>query len=494
MFDSFINKVISFISIDNTNTNWLRTFNEQELEGINNEKIKLLVRKAGIPDDLKRTVWPKLINLHELAYQEDNSKIIKERKHSRSLSTLLNCDILQVFQLNKSEANLVKGLLMCFRGEVHLIMQIILPFLVKYCSVDEVEELISRVNAPLESGGYYFYPRNTREILIFERIFEDLMSKFAPSIIKRITNIQLIIPEFAPEWEKLLFGFFLEIYPFSLITHIFDCFLVEGYKILLRFAIAHCILRQPKLLKATSPSTFTMELFRPKENCSEEFKKKFFDLAFGLNFSRSQVERYKNRHRKTSLGDIDKEDIRLLIHQTQKLPTLLQESLVCDDDHWRLLWKWVPNRFRILQVDLLFRKTIHGGSMTTMYEVCSAIEPLLLLVENLKGEKFGAFISKAFSNRPNRRKYLSPFFGTGETFIFKLSDPPSAHFYTATNNNSNFICADPCFLALGCSDGKFGIWIGDDLSLSSASPCKTFDGGFELPESEIKEVEIFKFV
>jgi hypothetical protein len=172
----------------------------------------------------------------------------------------------------------------------------------------------------------------------------------------------------------------------------------------------------------------------------------------------------------------------------------LQESLICDDDNWRLLWKWIPNRFKILQIDLVFRKTIHGGSMASMYEACSITEPLVLVSESVDGQKFGAFISKALSNRPNRGKYLSPFFGTGETFIFKLSDPPSAHFYTALNNNVNFICADPHFLALGCSDGKFGIWIGEDLSLSSAAPCKTFDGGFEMRETDIKEVEIFKFV
>ena len=292
----------------------------------------------------------------------------------------------------------------------------------------------------------------------------------------------------------MLFGLGVEIYSLSLATHIFDCFLVEGYKILLRFALAHCILRQSKLLKTTSPATFTKELFKPKENCNDDFKKKLFEVAFGLNFSRSQVESYKNRHRKTSLGDIDKEDIRLLIHQTQKLPTLLQESLICDDNQWRMLWKWIPSRFRILQVDLVFRSSIDGVSMTTLYDICSTSEPLLLIVETMDERKFGAYISKALSSRPNRKKYSSPFFGTGETFVFKLSDPPSAHFYTAQNNNTNFICAEPYFLAFGCSDGRFGVWVGEDLSRGSAAPCKTFDGGFEVPETDINEVEIFKFV
>jgi hypothetical protein len=494
MFGTLINKALSIFSIDPTNVNWLRTFNEQEMDNINDPQIKQLVRKQGIPNDLKRTIWPKLIRLHRKVKIEENCEQLSRRRHSRSLSTILNNDILEVFQLNKSEANMVKSILMGYRGEIHTILQTVLPFLVKFCAIDEIEDLVARINTPSDHGGYYFYPKSTREILIFERVFEDLLENFAPSIMKRITSIQLIIPEFAPEWDRLLFSFCVEIYPLSLITHIFDCFLVEGYKILLRFALAHCILRQSNLIKATSPATFTKELFKSKENCNDTFKRKLFDVAFGLNFSRSQVERYKNRHRKTSLGDIDKEDIRLLIHQTQKLPTLLQESLVCDDDQWRLLWKWIPNRFRILQVDLAFRKSINGGSMNTMYDCCSDIEPLLLLLETKDEQKFGAFISKALSNHPNRKKYSTPFFGTGETFVFKLSEPPSAHFYTANNNNTNFICAEPYFLAFGCSDGKFGIWIGEDLSRGSAAPCKTFDGGFELPETNIKEVEIFKFV
>ena len=181
MFGSLINKALSFLSVDPTNANWLRTFSEQEIEEINDPRIRHLVRKQGIPNDLKRTIWPKLIKLHRIAKNEELTQQLHKRRHSRNLSTLLNNDVLEVFELSKSESNMVKSLLMGYRGEVHIIMQIILPFLVKFCAIDEIEDLTMRINTPSEQGGYFFYPKNNREILIFERVFEDLLHKFAPS-------------------------------------------------------------------------------------------------------------------------------------------------------------------------------------------------------------------------------------------------------------------------------------------------------------------------
>jgi hypothetical protein len=251
------------------------------------------------------------------------------------------------------------------------------------------------------------------------------------------------------------------------------------------------------LSKATSPASFEQELFRPKENAKDDFWHLLMETAFDLNFSRSLVDRYRHRHRKLSDADLEPEDLRLLIQQTQKMPTLLQESSVCSDRDWGSVWKWIPSRHRMLQVDCVFRKSVHGSSMSTLYAMCAQHEPLLIFIETLdeEGGIVGAFASKGFHNRPIRKKFTSPFFGTGESFIFRLGERPAAYNWAPGTPNSNFICADDQFLGFGCSEGRFGLWIGEQLSKCSASPCMTFNNAdFRMEEREIREMEVFKFV
>lgn len=495
---TILNKALALLSLSNNGNDgsyaeWLRKFEEYYCER-DQLGIKLLVRSNGIPDDLRRTIWPKLIRLHskpssETMYTKGEQS---KQRHSRSLSVNISPNDFEGFHLTEAEQAHLKSVMFTFSGHVPPILQVLLALIIKYCGHESVGEFITCMT-PILPSEYYFYPAGKRDVLIFERVFEELLGKFCPSVMKRLTNLQLLVPDYVPQWEQLLFTFFIGIYQLEITVKIFDCFLVEGYKVLLRFALAHCIQRENKLAKVTSPADFEQELFRSE---AQDHWHALKNTAFDLNFSRTLVERYRNRHRKLSDADLDVEDLRLLLQQTQKMPTLLQESNICSDRDWRNVWKWIPARHRMLQLDLAFRKSVHGGSMSTLYALCAQNEPLLLFATTVDGTIIGAFISKGLHSRPIRKKFSSPFFGTGETFIFQLGvEHPAAYHWTLGTPNANYVCADSYFLGFGCSEGRFGLWIGEGLSRVSCSQCLTFNNtSLVLEETDIYELEVFKFV
>ena len=62
----------------------------------------------------------------------------------------------------------------------------------------------------------------------------------------------------------------------------------------------------------------------------------------------------------------------------------------------------------------------------------------------------------------------------GESFIFNLRPSAQVFPWHESHENQQFIYADENFLAIGCSSGKFGIWIDRDLNQVISSPCDTF--------------------
>lgn len=504
-----------------------------------------------------------------------------------------------------------------------------------------------------------YFPLHRRDYLVFERVFEDLVTSFCPKVAKHIILVQLKDPTYAPKWELVLSGLFIGILPRELVLRIFDCYLTEGFKIILRFAVAHIIIRQKVILSARNgvqidqailkptyaidslplnstshhssddgakklaghfdsvsgasdinitalnrhevvesigDALFGTQLFQndpskikppdssdPAQNfvmiskedlftntlnhdiskkaskvspkfqniacrsnsvdtirieshhgknfdindesllkqtlddqnfetfdeshfkhgfaqikhlnsvtrssdgspahylpptmdledaidskdnldppntsdpnqilSKEDFdliKKKsqatadneirtlkykiqkdskrkpleiskttnaliklYFDTAKGVRFDRSQIERYRNRRRKHSMGDFDQED-RLLIFQ-RPMPTIRKPSSFMSVRDWTALWQWIPPRYRLLDVDLIFTLESDGRHLLNLFQNCAGVEPVILLVETASGGVVGGYLSRAIG-----LEHGQSFYGTGETFIFGL--------------------------------------------------------------------------
>lgn len=340
-----------------------------------------------------------------------------------------------------------------------------------------------------------YFPLHRRDYLVFERVFEDLIHRFVPSVSKHIGRIQQEHRDYAPEWYRLLSELLLGIIPRPAVLRIMDAYLVEGYKVLLRFALAHLIRRQSAILASQTPAQVDEALFgaygESQWNEQQE-QRKLFKAAYAIHFSRTNINRYRSRNRKLSVGDFDTEDRLLIFHRP--LPQLLHPSSFVREEEWAALWSWIPSRYRLLNLDLVYSSREHGRLLTTLYQRCATSEPLLLLIETHKGTAMGAYLSKSFQHRSG-----PTFYGTGECFLFSLR-PRLAHYPWKTDSgSSSFISASDLFLACGTGGYDFGLWL--DKYMNRVQSCRSTTYGNEpmvdarIPEDrEVYCVEVFRFV
>lgn len=82
---------------------------------------------------------------------------------------------------------------------------------------------------------------------------------------------------------------------------------------------------------------------------------------------------------------------------------------------------------------------------------------------------FGAFCTEPLV--PHQRH-----FGNGECFLYSAADGgTTVRRYGATGKNDYYIMAQPDFVAVGCGEGKFGLWLDQWLAAGSTDPTPTFD-------------------
>jgi hypothetical protein len=248
----------------------------------------------------------------------------------------------------------------------------------------------------------------------------------------------------------------------------------------------------------------------------------YLRTAMDLRIDRIQIERYKNRRRKHSLGDFDQED-RLVIFQ-RPMPTLRKPSAFMSVRDWMALWQWVPARYRLLDLDLLYSLETDGRHLMNVLKQCRGVEPVILLIETGSGAVVGGYLSKAIC-----LDHGPAFYGTGETFIFSLRpgeprkfswSPHSTGMHSpskgapmasghhaiaakdmgAEGRSPSFICVTNSFVALGAG-GDFGLWFDRTLTKVASGRCETFANESLLASSEgrhdseqnIYSMEIFRF-
>lgn len=354
-----------------------------------------------------------------------------------------------------------------------------------------MEAIIRGGSSQTEPKDWPFFPQSRREGLIFGRIFEDLVLKFVPSVSRHLLKLLKDEAESSPQWHRLLSELFIGILPQHSILRILDSYVIEGYKVLFRFALAHVALRQHCLLHTNTCRDFFRELLAPVSDDPDAYAFKLLQkTAYNFKISRGILARSKNRHRKLSLDDFEDEDRAIMLQRT--LPRLLRPSSFVSELDWASIWSWIPARFRILDLELVFTTAEHGYRLGTLFERAGDAEPLLILVETTDGNMFGAYLSRSLQNRSTRK-----FFGTGETCLFNLRPHPVVFRWDESHDNQQFIYGDENFLAIGCSAGKFGMWLDRDLNQVVSSACDTFRNPslieHESGWSDVYCVEVFKF-
>jgi hypothetical protein len=107
--------------------------------------------------------------------------------------------------------------------------------------------------------------------------------------------------------------------------------------------------------------------------------------------------------------------------------------------------------------------------------------PAVLLIRDMEGHRFGAFVAEAF--RMSDKSY-----GNGETFVFSLNKALQVWKWTC-KNNFFVLCSDKA-LCVGIDDGKFAIYLDENLDRGRSQPCETFDNEPLSPTGDFRVAEI----
>ncbi|XP_068161467.1 TBC1 domain family member 24 [Antennarius striatus] len=255
--------------------------------------------------------------------------------------------------------------------------------------------------------------------------FGDLANKYCTAAHKLIVASAQDVLEVYSDWQRWVLGDL----PFSHVVRILDVYLVEGYKIFYRVAIA--LLKFYRKHKAGVQGGQANEPQQDSDKVRVDIQAfikgiattvtpdKLLEKAFSIRlFSRKeitllQLTNEKSLQQKGITVKQKRRNVQLALN-----PDTFSSEIVSIKE-MRDIWSWIPERFALCQPQLLFTTATHGCSLNRFYSHCEGYEPTLLLIRTTDGDVCGAFLSTDWEERKRGGNKLS-FFGTGECFVFRL--------------------------------------------------------------------------
>lgn len=120
----------------------------------------------------------------------------------------------------------------------------------------------------------------------------------------------------------------------------------------------------------------------------------------------------------------------------------------------------------------------HGSSLHTLYSnirpnATSKRSGYVLCILDQSGATIGAYANEPFHPTDSRRYY-----GNGECFLWKTTKLPKGDIrfqaFPYTGVNDFVIFCTSKFLSMGGGDGRYGLWVDDDLNVGISDRSLTF--------------------
>lgn len=133
--------------------------------------------------------------------------------------------------------------------------------------------------------------------------------------------------------------------------------------------------------------------------------------------------------------------------------------------------KHLPPLVRIENVwKLIYSTERDGFSLKTLYSAAKSYQNTnsrcLLVVQDTHSCIFGAFLTQI--PEPHLHHY-----GTGECFLWKWKNE-TLQTFQSTGLNDYYLLSEPSFIAIGCSEGQFGIWLDGTLRIGTTGRVSTY--------------------
>ncbi|XP_073492739.1 TBC1 domain family member 24 isoform X2 [Aquarana catesbeiana] len=501
-----------------------------------NHSLRAKVYKKLIKDIPCRTVTP-----DASVYRDIVGKIVGKRNASTlPLPEFVDDRQVPTYCLNTEGVGAVRKVIMCISNQFPDIsfcpaLPSIVALLLHY-SQDEAEcfESVSRLLACNDPNRRLV----DQTFLAFESscmTFGDLAGKYCQGPHKLMVAVSEDVMEVYSDWQRWLFG---EL-PFNYVTRVFDVFLVEGYKVLFRLALA--LLKFFHKVRGGQP----MESNNVKRDIQEFVRdisksvspEKLLEKAFAIRlFSRKEIQLLQIANEKAlQQKGLTVKQKRQNVHLAVDAENFKSEIVSVKE--MRDIWSWIPERFALCQPLLLFTNQEHGNSLSRFFMHCEGHEPTLLLIKTSSQEVCGAYLSTDWNSRKKSGNKLS-FFGTGECFVFRLqpeveryewviikhpelgrvsatvdleanssqdtadgTDPSdrlspflaTRHFNLPSKTASMFMAGSTECIIIGGGDGQ-ALYLDSDLNYGRTSHCNTFNNQPLCSETfQVAIIEVWGF-
>ena len=263
-----------------------------EFKTKNFNKLKSRTRK-GIPDSIRSYIW-QLFGEKDKYYEKDLFSKLDKIPMNEDTEIVIIKDLDRTFpacqffkeKYGNGQRKLYKVLSYYSKyntdtGYVQgmgFIVAVFLTYMDEESSFFMLHSLMKKYNME----GFYLpgFPilKKTFYILL------NLEKKFLPKIYELFKKEGMIPSMYASEWFICLFSRNLE---FKSLVRIFDIFLLEGYKVIYRFALAFLKLKEDKFMEGKDGLASIMQTIN---ECTENVDiEKMFKIAFGFSISRNFI-------------------------------------------------------------------------------------------------------------------------------------------------------------------------------------------------------------
>ena len=121
----------------------------------------------------------------------------------------------------------------------------------------------------------------------------SLVKKFIPKVYYQLRNKKIYPTMYASQW---FFTFFACVFEFDVLVRIFDCILLEGFKIVYRIALGIFKLNEDKIVNKNNFEEIMENIRMMTKNINVD---ELIKASFSISFSRKDIKRYEERYEKT---------------------------------------------------------------------------------------------------------------------------------------------------------------------------------------------------
>eukprot|EP01054_Gregarina_sp_Poly1_P005490 Gregarina_sp_Poly_1__5489@NODE_28_length_19636_cov_263_287087_g25_i0_p3_GENE_NODE_28_length_19636_cov_263_287087_g25_i0NODE_28_length_19636_cov_263_287087_g25_i0_p3_ORF_typecomplete_len708_score73_30RabGAPTBC/PF00566_18/5_7e14TLD/PF07534_16/0_0034_NODE_28_length_19636_cov_263_287087_g25_i053457468 len=237
------------------------------------------------------------------------------------------------------------------------------------CYVTESVTFVTMIKL-LEKSSELLRTNASRPFLTFRRSeyvrFVKMAMAFAESHLPDLTtHLASLKVDLAAWFARTLQDGFARLLPFDLLLRIYLPFLFEGNKVFLRYALALLKTEEEELLCcATAEEANLTLLFREYRHADPDLVNDLTKLAY-----RFQIRSNNEPLSKFTSHDVPTPYLKTARMQKFYRPRLHDESAVIQDEHWEVIWRWLPSSARILDPILKFTTAKNGHSIKAIQRV-----------------------------------------------------------------------------------------------------------------------------